>query len=97
MELSALFLLHAATYGVLPMTQSEAIRRKTQSEKDQAERNKSTRLFDNRFYCKKEVAKILLLSVKTIDVMMKEKRIEFLKLGAAVRFNGNYLNEKFGG
>ncbi len=79
------------------MTQSEAIRRKTQAEHAQAERNKSPRLFDNRLYCKKELAAIARISVKTIDVMMKQKKIEFLKLGAAVRFNGNYLNEKFGG
>ena len=79
------------------MTQSEAIRRKDQSKHDQEERNKSPRLFDNRMYCKKQVAKILLLSVKTIDVMMKRKEIEFLKIGVSVRFSGNYLNSKFGG
>jgi len=53
-------------------------------------------LFENRLYRKKEVAKILSLSVKTIDVMMKRKDIEFMKLGAAVRFSPSYLNEKFG-
>ena len=59
-------------------------------QKDQA-------LFENRLYCKKELSRILRISIKTIDVLMKRKEIEFLKLGSAVRFNGNYLNEKFGG
>ncbi len=79
------------------MTQSEAIRRKEQAEQAQAERNKYPRLFDNRLYCKKELAGIARISIKTIDVMMKQKKIEFLKLGSSVRFNGNYLNSKFGG
>ena len=54
-------------------------------------------LFSNRLYCKKEISKVLGISIKTVDVMMKRKEIEFLKLGSAVRFNGIYLNAKFGG
>jgi excisionase family DNA binding protein len=53
-------------------------------------------LFENRLYCKKEVAKILNMSTKTIDMMMKRKEIEFLKLGVSVRFNPAYLNKKYG-
>ena len=53
-------------------------------------------LFENRFYVKKEVAKILHVSIKTIDVWMRQNDIRYKKLGRAVRFNGNYLTEKFG-
>jgi len=67
---------------------SELSRRKSQNEKV---------LFENRLYSKKEVSKILQISIKTIDVWMKAKQIEFIKLGSAVRFRPNYLNNKFGG
>lgn len=53
-------------------------------------------LFEGRFYCKKELCKILGVSLKTIDVQMRDKLIQFVKIGSAVRFNGNYLNQKFG-
>ena len=66
----------------------EPLNRKSQSEQP---------LFENRMYCKKELAKILGLSVKSIDMQMAQKKIEYKKIGASVRFNGNYLNEKFGG
>ena len=72
------------------MSQEDILHRKSQSETSKQS------LFENRFYCKKEVSNILRLSIKTIDVMMKADEIKFLKLGRAVRFNGIYLNEKFG-
>lgn len=53
-------------------------------------------LFENRLYTKKEVANTLHVCLRHIDEMMKRKELEFHKLGRAVRFNGNYLNEKFG-
>ena len=56
----------------------------------------SAQLFENRYYVKKEISKILHVSIKTIDVWMQKKEIEYKKLGRAVRFNGIYLNEKFG-
>ncbi|MCU7837016.1 MAG: helix-turn-helix domain-containing protein [gamma proteobacterium symbiont of Taylorina sp.] len=52
-------------------------------------------LFEERFYCKKELAKILGFSVRTIDSMIKRKELNYSKFGRSVRFNGNYLNTKF--
>ncbi len=59
------------------------------------EKQQKLSMFESRYYTKKELAKILRLSVKTIDVMMAKKKIEYIKLGAAVRFNGIKLNEQF--
>lgn len=72
-----------------PTVTTETLQRKTQNES-------TSQLFQPRLYCKKELAKILGVSVKTIDMQMAQKKIEYLKIGAAVRFNGIYLNEKFG-
>lgn len=71
------------------MPNTEILRHKIQSETAKT-------LFQPRMYCKKELAKILGLSVKTIDMQMAQKKIEYIKIGAAVRFNGIYLNEKYG-
>ena len=68
---------------------SEILHPRTQNEQAKQQ------LFENRLYGKKELANILRVSVKTIDVLMAKKSIKYSKIGAAVRFNGNYLNERF--
>jgi len=73
------------------MSQQESFRRQEQSQHGKQQ------LFENRLYSKKELAHILRVALRTIDAMMHREELEFHKLGRAVRFNGNYLNSKFGG
>lgn len=55
-----------------------------------------TSLFENRFYCKKEVARKLNVCLRSIDNLMQSGEIKPIRLGRAVRFSGIELNRKFG-
>lgn len=52
-------------------------------------------LFENRYYKKKELARILGVGLRMIDCMMADKTLNPIRLGRAVRFNGIELNKQF--
>jgi excisionase family DNA binding protein len=50
----------------------------------------------DRLLTKHEVAQLLRLSVRTVDVYMRAKRLPFLKIGKTVRFRWTDVMEKLG-
>jgi len=52
-------------------------------------------MFENRFYSRKEVARVLNISLRGLDNWSKNGSIEFIRIGRSIRFNGFYLNKLF--
>jgi len=55
--------------------------------------NDPTGVFDKRFYTKLELSQILSISIRTLELRMKDGSLPYKKFGRVVRFSGVELNK----